>query len=99
MLWRVLESVGYIEAPRYFWAPEETNGHRWYSVRVIVPAHANRPQWLGWSVESTGETPCEGAQVAAFEVLSKICQNFGDELVNGPAASFPHVDPSETMWW
>jgi len=36
--------------------------------------------------------------VAAFEVLSKICQEFGDELVNGPVGSFPQVDASQTAW-
>ena len=44
-------------------------------------------------MELDGQTPWEGAQVAAFEVLSEICQEFGDELVNGPAGSFPWVDP------
>ena len=27
--------------------------------------------------------------MAAFEVLSEICKEFGDELVNGPIGSFP----------
>jgi len=36
--------------------------------------------------------------VAAFEVLSEICQEFGDELVNGPVGSFPCVDASHTIW-
>ena len=49
-------------------------------------------------MESDGQTPWEGAQVAAFEVLSEICQEFGDKLVNGPAESFPQVDPSQTAW-
>jgi hypothetical protein len=39
-------------------------------------------------VESDGQTPWEGAQVATLEVLLEICQDFGDELVNGPAGSF-----------
>ena len=42
--------------------------------------------------------PWEGAQVAAFEVLSEIYQEFGDELVNGPIGSFPRVDASQTAW-
>ena len=63
-------------------------------MRVTVIAHEDNPQWQGWSVESDGQTPWEGAQVAAFEVLSEICQEFGDELVNGPAGSFPRVDAS-----
>jgi len=36
--------------------------------------------------------------VAAFEVLSEICQEFGDKLVNGPVGSFPRVDVSQTTW-
>ena len=36
--------------------------------------------------------------MAAFEVLSEICQEFGDELVNGPVGSFPRVDASQTTW-
>ena len=32
--------------------------------------------------------------MAAFEVVSEICQEFGDELVNGPVGSFPRVDAS-----
>ena len=49
-------------------------------------------------MESDGQTPWEGAQVAAFEVLSEICQEFGDKLVNGPVGSFPRVDTSQTTW-
>ena len=49
-------------------------------------------------MELDGQTPWEGAQVAAFEVLSEICQEFGDELVNGPTRSFPWVDTSQTAW-
>ena len=36
--------------------------------------------------------------MAAFEVLSEICQEFGDELVNGPVGPFPRVDASQTAW-
>jgi len=49
-------------------------------------------------VELDGQTPWDDAQVAAFEVLNEICQEFGDELVNGPVGSFPQVDPSQTAW-
>ena len=45
-------------------------------------------------MELDGQTPWEGAQVVAFEVLTEICKEFGDELVNGPVGSFPRVDPS-----
>ena len=47
-------------------------GHEWYDVRVTVAAREDNPQWQGWCVESDGQTPWEGAQVAAFEVLSGI---------------------------
>ena len=36
--------------------------------------------------------------MAAFEVLSEICQEFSDELVDGPVGSFPRVDASQTAW-
>ena len=36
--------------------------------------------------------------MAAFELLSEICQEFGDELVNGPVGSFPRVDASQIVW-
>ena len=36
--------------------------------------------------------------MAAFEVLSEIYQELGDELVNGPVVSFPQVDASQTAW-
>ena len=36
--------------------------------------------------------------MAAFEVLSEICHEFGDELVDGPIGSFPQVDASQTAW-
>ena len=70
LLWRVLHSVGYVEPPRYTWKQGEAKGGMlWYDVEVVVPPHANRPQWLGWSVEADGQTPWEGAQMAALEVL------------------------------
>ena len=78
LLWRVLHSIGYAELPRYFWSEVVTEGQRWYDVRVTVPARVDNPQWQRWSIESDGQTPWEGAQVAAFEVLSEICQEFGD---------------------
>ena len=36
--------------------------------------------------------------MVALEALSEICQEFGDELINGPARTFPQVDPSVTAW-
>ena len=70
----------------------------WYDMEVVVPPHANRPQWLGWSVEADGQTPWEGAQMAALEVLLDICQEFGDESIARPAESIPRVALSEVEW-
>ena len=36
--------------------------------------------------------------MVALEALSEICQEFGDELVNGLARTFPPVDLSVTAW-
>ena len=82
--------MGYAEPPRYTWKQVEAEGRSLrYDVEVVVPPHENRPQWLGWSVEVDGQTPWEGDQVVALEVLVDICQEFGDELINGPAESIP----------
>ena len=48
-------------------------------------------------MESDGQTPWEGAQVATLEVLLEICQDYGDELVNGLAGSFPRVSVTDTF--
>ena len=65
---------------------------------MTILAHADNPQWQGWSIESDGQSPWEGAQVVALEALSEICQEFGDELINVPARTFPEVDSSVTAW-
>ena len=36
--------------------------------------------------------------MVTLDALSEICQEFGDELVNGLAITFPRVDPSVTAW-
>ena len=87
-------AVGYAAPPRYFWSEVVTKGQRWCDVRVTIAARVDNSLWQGWSIKSDGQTPWEGAQVTAFEVLSKICQEFSDELVNGPVGSFPRVDAS-----
>jgi len=98
LLWRVLSSVGYEEPPKYTWREVENAGSLpWVDVQIIVPACPNNLQWLGWIVESNEQTPWEGTQVAALEVLLEICQDFGDELVNGPIGTFPRVNPTDTF--
>ena len=73
-------------------------GQSWYEVQVTIPTHAWAPQWQEWRAEPKGKSPWEGAQVAAFEVLSKICQQHGDELTGSATGTFPQVDPSVTAW-
>ena len=34
----------------------------------------------------------------AFELLSQICQQHGDELTGSAAGTFLRVDPSTTVW-
>ena len=34
----------------------------------------------------------------AFDVLSQICQQHGDELTGSAASTFPRVDPSTIVW-
>ena len=92
----MLNLVGYAELPRYFWSEVVTEGQWWCDVGVTIPTRVDNPQWQGWSFELDGQTALEGAQVAAFEVLSEIYQEFGDELANGPIGSFPRVDASQT---
>ena len=69
----------------------------WVDVQITVPPCPNNPRWLGWVVDSDGQTPWEDAQVVALEVLLEICQDYGDELVNGPAGSFPGVSVTDTF--
>ena len=49
-------------------------------------------------MESEGITPWEAAQVVAFEVLSQICQQHGNELTGSATGTFPRVDPSTIVW-
>ena len=41
LLWRVLNSVGYAEPPRYFWSEVVTKGQQWYDIQVTVLARAD----------------------------------------------------------
>ena len=49
-------------------------------------------------MESEGRTPWEATHVVAFEVLSQICQQHGDELTGSATGTFPRVDPSIIVW-
>ena len=63
---------------------------------MTIPARAQAPQWQEWRAESKGKSPWEGAHVVAFEILSKICHQHGDELTASAGWTFPQVDPSVT---
>ena len=67
-------------------------------MQLTIPAHAQAPLWQEWKAESKEKTPWEGAQVVAFEVLSKVCQQHGDELTGSAASTFPQVDPLVIAW-
>ena len=43
LLWRVLNSVGYAEPPRYFWREVTAEGQPWYDVRMTIPAYTDNP--------------------------------------------------------
>ena len=99
ILWRVLNSLGYMEPPRYYWQEVEPAGTvQWYYVDMEIPRHEGRTVWCGWVIESDGQSPWEGAQCAALTALIDICQKHGDELAGGPTAVFPHVQPEEAQW-
>ena len=43
LLWRVLNLVGYTEAPCYFWREVAAEGQPWYDVRMTILAHVDNP--------------------------------------------------------
>ena len=43
LLWWVMNSVGYVEPPRYAWSEVMTEGHEWYDVRVTIAAREDNP--------------------------------------------------------
>ena len=61
LLWRVLNSVGYAEPSRYFWREVVDEGQPRYDMRETIPAHADNPQWQGWSIELDGQSSWEGS--------------------------------------
>ena len=98
LLWRVLHYAGYYQPPLYYWNEVYLEGQPWYEVRLTILARTQAPFWQEWQAESEGRTPYEAAQVVAFEVLSQICQQHGDELTDSAAGTFPWVDPSIAVW-
>ena len=91
-----LHYVGYTKPPLYSWNEVYQEGQPWYEVQLTI--HTQVPLWQEWKEDSKGKTPWEEAQVVAFEVLSQICQQHGDELTGSATGTFPRVDPSITVW-
>ena len=75
--------------PRYFWTEEYLEGQPWFEVQLTISARTHAPLWQEQRAEFEGRTPWEGAQVVAFEVLSKICEQHGNELIGSAAGTFP----------
>ena len=67
-------------------------------MQLTIHARTQAPLWQEWKADSEGKTPWEAAQVVAFEVLSQICQQHGDELTGSAAGTFPWVYPSTVVW-
>ena len=98
LLWRVLHYAGYTELPLYSWNEVYLEGQPWYEVHLTIPARTQAPLWQEWKADSERKTPWEATQVVAFEVLSQICQQHGDEPTSSSAGTFPWVDPSTAVW-
>ena len=97
LLWRVLHYAGYYEPPLYYWNEVYLEGQPWYEVRLTIPARtqpSGRNRRWNWKEELLRRLP----KYKAFEVLSQICQQHGDELTDSAASTFPRVDPSTTVW-
>ena len=67
-------------------------------MQVSIPACTRAPLYQGWKAKSEGRTPWEGAQMAAFQILSTLCQQHGDSLTNSAAGSIPQVDTTTVVW-
>ena len=65
---------------------------------MTIPTHAQALRWQEWRAKSEGKSPWDGAQVAAFEILSKNCQQHGDGLTSSAARTFPQVDLLVIAW-
>ena len=98
LLWRVLHYVGYYELPLYYLNEIYLEGQPWYEVWLTILTHTQAPFWQEWKAESKGRTLWEASQIVAFEVLSQIYQQHGDELTGSAASVFPRVDPSTAVW-
>jgi hypothetical protein len=52
----------------------------WYEGALFIPAQTVALFWQKWDAQAKGHTPWEASQVAAFEVLRKVCYHHHDEI-------------------
>ena len=97
VLWRLLQEVGYTEAPKYQWSRTVLRGQPWYEVVVRIPERARKPSWPHWMFHAEGMTPWEGAQVAALEALTTICYQKWEEIQATSMRLFPAVALSDPL--
>lgn len=63
-----------------------------------IPTLANAPSWQEMTVEKEGLNEWEAGQVAAFDVLQKICQEHAEEIGMTAMQFFPPSDLSNASW-
>jgi hypothetical protein len=63
-----------------------------------IPALTVAPFWQEMTVEKEGLNEWEGGQVAAFEILQKICQEHVEEMGRTPMCFFPPLDLNNATW-
>jgi hypothetical protein len=97
VLWRLLQEVGYTEAPKYQWSRTVLRGQPWYEVVVRIPERARKQSWPHWMFHAEGMTPWEGAQVTALEVLTTICYQKWEEIQATSMRLFPAVALSDPV--
>ena len=68
-LWRMLYQVGYQERPIYTWETITYGDQLVTTVHLSVLALEGNPIWKGWEITTTGLSPEEAANNAAFQLL------------------------------
>jgi len=98
LLWRVLSEVGYTERPVYRWLQSVSYEKPWYEVALSILAQIVAPFWERWDAQAEGHSPWEARQVAAFEVLRKVCYHHRDEIRATTMRLFPLVNLEDIGW-
>jgi hypothetical protein len=90
LLWRVLFALSYPEGdePRYFWEGRPRSGGEGIWVTIVVKPRADNPVMCGWHFGSSGRTPREGADRAAYKILQDLLDRFPGRLLPPCLESF-----------